>query len=359
MISKWIVLSCVLATGGAAFAQNGVMVERVVGSEYPGAYKHPSTITQLDNGDLYIAYYGGSGEYEDDSKVWGLRKAADADTWSEPQVIADTPVRGEGNPVVWQAPDGVVWLFYVQRYGDTWSDSRIKAKLSHDGAKTWSDSVMVTFDKGMMVQGLPITLNNGNYLLPAYYETGHDREGTDADTASMFIVVDPKAFTFTPTGKIFSDNGNLQPMPVQLSDTYLVAYCRRGGSFDPIPTGRIIRSESHDGGLTWARGTQTEFPNPNAAISLIKLQNGHLVLVYNDNIGARTPLTVAVSTDNEKTWAYKRNIAESDETQTFAYPVAMQSKDGKIHVVCTTDVRKTVLHFEFEEQAILDHSWKK
>ena len=26
---------------------------------------------------------------------------------------------------VWQAPDGVVWLYYVVRYGDTWSSSRI------------------------------------------------------------------------------------------------------------------------------------------------------------------------------------------------------------------------------------------
>ena len=344
---------------GSAFAADEIMVERVIGSEEPGAYKHPCTVTELDNGDLYIAYYGGTGEYQDDSKVWGMRKTKGSSSWSVPECIADTPFHGEGNPVVWQAPDSIVWLFYVQRYGDTWSDSRIKAKVSNDGAKTWSDSFMLTFQRGMMVQGLPIVLNDGTYLLPAYYETGHDREKTDPDTASLFFHINPRAKTWTETGKIFSDNGNLQPHAVQLTDDHLVAYCRRGGSFDPLPDGRIIRAESRNGGKTWSRGTPSQFRNPNAAIAFIKLHNGHLLLVYNDSIAERTPLTVSVSTDNDTTWAYKRNIAESDETQTFAYPVAIQSRNGKMHVVCTTDVRKTILHFTFDEEAVLSHPTKR
>ena len=342
-----------LMVAGSALAADDIIVERVIGSEKPGEYKHPCTITELDNGDLYIAYYGGTGEYEDDSKVWGMRKVKGTDAWTEPVCIADTPFRGEGNPVVWQAPDGLVWLFYVQRYGDTWSESRIKAKISKDGAQTWSDSFMITFEQGMMVQGLPTVLDDGTYLLPAYHETGSDREKTDPDTCSLFFHIDPKANTWTETGRILSDNGNLQPCVVQLSDTHLVAYCRRGGSFDPLPDGRIIRAESHDGGKTWGRGEPSQFKNPNAAIAFIKLKNGHLLLVYNDSISGRTPLTVSISTDNDKTWPYTRNIAESGEDQTFAYPVAMQARDGKIHVVCTTDIRKTILHLTFDEEAIL------
>ena len=342
-----------LVMAGGAFAADDILVERVIGSEEPGEYKHPCTITELDNGDLYIAYYGGTGEYQDDSKVWGMRKAKGTDSWTAPVCLADTPFRGEGNPVVWQAPDGIVWLFYVQRYGDTWSESRIKAKVSKDGAHTWSDSFMLTFEQGMMAQGLPTVLNDGTYLLPAYYETGSDRDKTDPDTCSLFFHHDPKTRTWAETGRIISDKGNLQPCVVQLTDKHLVAYCRRGGSFDPLPDGRIIRAESHDGGKTWSRGEPSQFKNPNAAIAFLKLENGHLLLVYNDSISGRTPLTVSISTDNDKTWAHTRNIAESDETQTFAYPVAIQTRDGKIHVVCTTDVRKTILHFTFDEKAIL------
>ena len=344
-----------LTLAAAAFAADDIAMERVIGREVPGEYKHPCTITQLDNGDLYIAYYGGSGEYEDDSKVWGIRKATGSETWSAPECIADTPFLGEGNAVVWQAPDGLVWLFYVQRYGGTWSDSRVQAKISKDSARTWSDSFIITFQQGMMVQGLPTLLTDGTYLLPAYYETGHDQDKTDPDTASLFFRIDPRTNTWAETGRIVSDKGNLQPNAVELEDNHLVAYCRRGGSFDPLPDGRIIRAESHDGGKTWSKGVPSQFKNPNAAIAFIKLANGHLVLVYNDSISARNPLTVSISTDSDKTWPFKRNIAEADETQTFAYPVAIQSKDGKIHVVCTTDVRKTILHFTFDEEAILSH----
>ena len=41
-----------------------------------GRYKHPTTFTQLDNGDLYLAFYGGSGEYSTDTAVSGSRLVA-------------------------------------------------------------------------------------------------------------------------------------------------------------------------------------------------------------------------------------------------------------------------------------------
>ena len=40
---------------------------------------------------------------------------------------------------------------------------------------------------------------------------------------------------------------------------------------------------------------------------------------------------------------------------TYAYPMAIQAKDGTIHVVYTTDVRKTVMLASFQEDAILGH----
>ncbi len=35
-----------------------IETNRIFGSEHPGPYKHPASITQLSNGDLYVAYYG-------------------------------------------------------------------------------------------------------------------------------------------------------------------------------------------------------------------------------------------------------------------------------------------------------------
>ncbi|MGH9658671.1 MAG: exo-alpha-sialidase, partial [Bryobacteraceae bacterium] len=144
-----------------------VTTERVFGPETPtGKYKHPAAITELSNGDLYLVYYGGSGEYATDTAVYGSRRKKGRTAWTEPRVIARDPFRSVGNAVVWEAPDGVVWLFYVIRFGDTWSTSRIALKLSRDGGETWSDSHLLAAEPGMMVRSRPIALSGGDYLLP-------------------------------------------------------------------------------------------------------------------------------------------------------------------------------------------------
>ncbi|HUW60471.1 MAG TPA: sialidase family protein [Candidatus Bathyarchaeia archaeon] len=327
-----------------------IVVEKVFGKELPGQYKHPAAITELASGDLYLAYYGGSGEYHPDTAVYGARLKKGSTEWDTPVPIADTPFHSDGNPVVWQAPDGVVWLFHVVRYGDTWSDSRIHAKISRDEGTSWSDSFVLADERGMMVRSQPLLLDNGDYLLPIYHETGHDREEVGADTTGLFLRCDPKIMRWTETNRITARNGCLQPSVVQISPDYLIAYLRRGGGYGPCTDGYIVRAESHDGGHTWSAGTDSQFANPNAAIDFIKLRNGHLLLVYNDNMEDRTPLTVAISTDNDKTYPYKKNIQEG--AGPFAYPYAIQTRDDKIHIIFTTDNRTQIMRAVFEERAI-------
>lgn len=354
------VLVCALPIAAIAQVErnpnrDNVETYRVFGPEHPGVYKHPASITELANGDLYIAYYGGSDEYGADTAVYGSRLRKGDTLWTAPQVIADTPDHADGNPVVWQAPDGVVWLFYNNIYGTTWSDGRVMAKRSADGAVTWSDSMVISFEAGSMVRGQPIVLNSGDYLVPIYHETGGDTEKTASDTASYFLRYNPKEKTWTETNRIMSPTGNLQAQVVQISDEYLIAYIRRGGSFEPTDSGYAIRSESHDGGFTWDEGKDTEFKNPNSALDFIKLKNGHLLMVYNDNMNDRTPLTIAISTDDDQTWPYRRNIGGGDNT--FAYPYAIQTSDEKIHIIYTTNSRTTIMHSVFNESAITE--WGK
>ena len=61
---------------------------------------------------------------------------------------------------------------------------------------------------------------------------------------------------------------------------------------------------------------------------------------------------ISVSTDDDKTYPYARNVIGGDNT--YAYPYAIQTKDGKIHIVCTTNNRTSILHITFDETAILD-----
>ncbi len=327
-------------------------VARVFGPEVPtGPYKHPASMTELKNGDLYLVYYGGEGEYATETAVFGSRLKRGEAKWSAPKPIAHDPFRSVGNGVIWEAPDGIVWLFYVVRFGETWSNSRVQVKISRDGAETWSDASVLSLEEGTMVRNRPIVLKNGDYLLPVYHETGHDPEKVGADSTSLFLRYDPAKRAWTRSGPIRSKNGNIQPAVVQLDDNRLIAYCRRGGDYDPKTIGHIIRSESADGGRTWSEGVDSAFPNPNAAVEFLKLKSGRLLLIFNDSMSRRTPLTAALSTDLDRTWTSRRNIREGEGD--FGYPSAFQARDGRIHLVFTSERRTVVNHAVFDEDWVI------
>ncbi len=352
--SRWgLAVAAVLFVGlhlGGPAAAGGLTIERVFGPEIKtGPYKHPVRVEELANGDLYLAYYGGQGEYANRTAVYGSRLAKGARRWSRPQLIAQDPFQSLGNAVVWQAPDGPVWLFYVVRDGDTWSTSRIQAKISRDEARTWSDAFPVESEAGMMVCNRPLVLRNGDWLLPIYHETGHNTEFTGYDSTSLFLRRRPGATSWTRTGPIRSALGSIQASAVEVSNRVLVAYTRRGGDYEPTTNGWVVRAESHDNGESWSEGVASRFPNPNAAIDFIQLRNGHLLLVFNDSMNDRTPLTAALSTDADRTYPHRRAIATGPHD--YAYPLAVQTRDGRLHVVFTSHERTIINH------AILDEDW--
>jgi len=325
-------------------------IHRVFGPEIKtGPYKHPARLEELANGDLYLAYYGGQGEYAAATAVFGSRLKKGSRRWTKPVVIAQDPFRSLGNGVVWQAPDGLVWLFYVVRHGETWSSSRVQAKVSGDNAQTWSDAFPLVEQEGMMVCNRPIVLHNGDYLLPIYHETGHDTEFTGFDSTSLFLRYEVAKKQWKQTGPIRAAAGSIQAAPVEVRPDFLVAYSRRCGNYEPTTNGWIIRAESHDGGWTWSEGRNSSFPNPNAALDFIKLSSGNLLLVYNNSMNDRTPLTVALSKDQDRSYPHRRNIAEGPYD--YAYPLAIQAKDGRIHLIFTSHERTIINH------AVLDEEW--
>jgi predicted neuraminidase len=348
------IVACV-ASLFSATASAKLSIEKVVGPETPGGtYKHPACIEELPNGDLYIAYHGGEGEYERDTAVFGSRLVKGSSKWSKPKPIADTPSRGEGNAVVWQEPGGLTWLFYVSRYGETWSDSIIKYKYSTNGGESWSDPEIISFVKGLMVRSQPIQLADGDFLLPIYHERGTDKEHVGEESTSLFARFSKVNKQWTFTKEVHSRLGNIQPSVVPLDANHLLAFCRRGGGYGHVPDGFIVKTESHDGGRTWSPGVDTKFPNPNSAIDLIKLRNGHLVLIYNDSFyGERMPLTMRVSSDDGKTWPHVRNIVNKPGDDA-AYPYIIETADGRIHGVYTSQERTVINHFGLEEADITD-----
>ena len=83
----------------------------------------------------------------------------------------------------------------------------MQVKVSRDHAETWSDASVLSLDEGTMVRNRPIVLENGDYLLPVYHETGHDPEQVGPDSTSLFLRFNPAKRTWTKTGPIRSAEG--------------------------------------------------------------------------------------------------------------------------------------------------------
>lgn len=320
-----------------------VRIERLFGPEVPtGDYKHPASVTELANGDLFIAFFSGKGEYKDNAAaVFGSRLKLGSKQWSKPVKIASNPFYALGNAIPWQAPDGVVWLFFVTRYGEIWDSSRITAKISRDGAQTWSESFALTFEAGTMVRNRPIVLPDGDYLLPVYHEVGDDPESVSKNCTSFFMRYHPATGKWSESNRVHSRLGNIQPAPAVIDGNHLVAFCRRGGNYEGRSDGWLVRTESKDGGKTWSEGQDSEFPNPNAAVDFLRLKSGHHLLVYNRSFSDRTPLSVAISSDGGRTFKSRRDLLAEPKGD-YGYPTAIQTRDGKIHIVFTSDGRTVV-----------------
>src|SRR5258708_8367678 len=91
LLTKLLAGVSLLLVALSAMAADDIVIERVIGPEILTRYKHPASFTELANGDLYLAYYGGSGEYATDTAVYGARLPQGSRQWTPPRGIAHTP----------------------------------------------------------------------------------------------------------------------------------------------------------------------------------------------------------------------------------------------------------------------------
>jgi predicted neuraminidase len=328
-------VALVPGVAAAPLYQAELVISRVT-ARYPSS--HASTIVELSNGDLLCAWYAGQQEGAQDVAVWYSRKAPGAKVWTAPAILADDPKHPEGNPVLFDDPRGRLWLFYVTMYGDGWETCKVKCKWSDDKGQTWSGTRILRNELGWMTRNKPIVIDTGDWLLPIYDE----RVWT-----SRVMISQDSGRTWFDSQEIVAPGhpGNIQPTLAQLADHSILALMRRGD-----PPERIWQSTSRDSGRAWAVPTTTGLPNPNAAVDMVRLANGHLVLAFNDTTHDRTPLTLAVSTDEGKTWGRMRNLETGPGE--FSYPAIIQARDGTIHVTYTYN-RVNIKHVALNEEWIL------
>jgi predicted neuraminidase len=289
---------------------------------------HCSTIVECANGDLLVAFYAGTDEALPDVAVVSVREKAGSDKWEPVTIIADTPGKPEGNPVLFVGPTGKVWLFYGTMHGPvrgdgegvSWGTVDQKYKVSLDNGYTWSEDHMLREEWGYVFRNKPILLANGDIVLGTGCDDGQSR---------FLISEDMGEHWFYSQG--VPGVPNHHPTLIQRSDGSLFALLRPAGvGHSPEAKARIGRTQSFDNGRTWAPATYTDLPNHGAAFDMVKLQDGRLVVVFNNSEVDRSVLTLALSEDEGETWPHMRNL--ENPPGSYEYPAIIQDRAGLLHV---------------------------
>lgn len=135
-------------TGKNSFAQmDSMSIESIF--PYQTKHCHGSTITELPNKDLLVAWFQGSGERTaDDVAILGSRYNHKTHIWSEPFVMADVPGFPDINPVLFIDNKSRLWLVWYTVLAYQWESSFLKYRISENymqesGAPEWNWQDMI------------------------------------------------------------------------------------------------------------------------------------------------------------------------------------------------------------------------
>ena len=316
---------------GFATAGDVVLESRLVFEAIEGRIgSHAPTIAALPDGELLAAWYSYKGPGElDDSAIFMARRAPGGVDWSTPALHLDR-AEPEGNPVLYSEQDNV-WLFSaVAPLG--WSTARIEWQHSVDRGLTWSAPAALDGPLGSNVRYPPVRTTEGELLLPAY----------DDFFLRSFFFVSSDGFAWTLRSNVATEppHGNIQPSTVRLTSGRLLAVMRNTGQEF------LWVMASDDSGRTWSSPMNSGFANPASPTVLLKLHSGRLLLVFNDSATLRRPLSATLSDDDGQTWLPPRVVINGQGD--FAYPAAVQTGDGLIHIVYSNN-RANIGHVTLNE----------
>jgi predicted neuraminidase len=279
---------------------------------------HASTLVEHEPGKLMAAWFGGKAEGAANVQIWS--SIFDGNRWSDPQVLGSEPGQPCWNPVLFKTAKGTLYFWYkAGPKPENWTGY---VRTSRDNGKTWSTPEMMPAGFWGPVRAKPIQLDNGTMLAGTSVEsyrnwTPYVDRSTD----------DGKTWKRSNAFNISYKFGQIQPTLFQAQDGKIVALMR---SKNPP---NICQSESKDEGETFTPAEATVLPNPSAGIDVVKMKEGDLFLIHNPSQMFRTPLSLARSSDDGKTW--KKVVDLETEPGEFSYPAMIQSSIGLLEITYT------------------------
>jgi predicted neuraminidase len=349
-------------------------------------HNHSSSIVELPNGDLLVCWFHGSGERQaDDVVIRAARWTKSSGKWSEPFLLADTPLFPDTNPVLWLDGQQRLFLFWPAIVANQWETALMKYRISTDyqqrsGPPKWEyqDNILlipkdiVAKTEELLARGIPdnprakqyaekqlehardkyfsrmgwftrthpLQLPGGRILLPMY---------SDGYSYGIMAISDDGGYTWTASQPL-AGWGGIQPSVVRKKDGTLAAYMRDNGP----PPKRALVSYSKDDGVNWTLAEDTDIPNPGTSLEVIALRSGNWIMLYNDLEQGRYSLVAALSDDEGATWKWRRHLDGNPamrEPKQYHYPSVIQAKDGSIQATYSYFVPegKSIKHVRFTE----------
>ncbi len=304
------------------------------------------------DGALCLVYGDFEGPGDHDSATLVKRYSRDGGvSWTAPEVVRRTPPGGRNvmSVSLLRLADGRIGASYLDKQST--DDCRPRFTVSDDETRTWSEPQLMAERIGYYVVNNDrlVQLTGGRLLAPyAFYGPGEINRRTAAGSACGCLVsddagsswrrgaqehrilpeqvrrpqlvdpADPETDAFIAQGTIVAQ----EPGVVELRDGRVMMWVRTDGGY-------AYRCWSRDGGDTWsAFEAIPEFAMPCGPQSIWRLP-GHerLIMLYNDREGVpfghlefmwRTPLSVAVSDDDGRTWQRHAPL-ESDDAVNYCY----------------------------------------
>ena len=337
LVIKLVALVCApwLASYAAAMLRHGVQkgatfASAVVDSEFvfesaPFTNAHASTIVETREG-LVTAWFAGTREGAADVGIWLSRHLTGK--WTRPIEVATGRQPDGGrypcwNPVLFEAPDKVLMLFYkVGPSPESWWGM---VRTSRDSGRTWTDARRLPDGILGPIKNKLVQLSDGTLVAPSSTESSerpstwrvHFERTTDA------------GLTWTAAFPSASADGS----PIDaIQPSILVHPGGRLQALGRTRSERVFETWSDDGGRTWTPISLISLPNPNSGIDAVTLRNGRHLIVYNHTTQGRSPLNVSVSGDG-RTW--DAALVLENESGEYSYPAVIQSSDGHVHITYT------------------------
>jgi hypothetical protein len=214
--------------------------------------------------------------------------------------------------------NGDIGLFYLRKNAP--DDCRLYLRRSSDEAKSFGEPTLCIPEAGYYVvnNDRVIQLTSGRLVAPTSFRQAAGRPAAHPGIAICYLSDDDGRTWRKSNTELLppehSRSGLQEPAVVELKDGKLMMFCR-------TDQGSQYRSYSSDGGQTWSPAEPSGLKSPLSPASIKRIPNtGDLLLVWNDHSqiddslkGKRTPLSVAVSRDEGKTWGASRTLDDDPD----------------------------------------------